>query len=191
MTNVINSLKEKFETLGKEGYILDIDTDSFIARLKRVSKRARFGYKQEWAYRFKSLDALLTFVEKDYNSRIKSIESSATRKTERKENAKKQANSVNVGDIFCYSWGWEQTNVDFYQVVEKPSSATVIVRPINYKTLEECSWASEYVRPVKDSFVGERTEKVRLNGTSFKRSCGYASKVDSPETSKHYHSWYA
>ena len=25
--------------------------------------------------------------------------------------------SVNKGDIFTYTWGWEQTNVEFYEVV--------------------------------------------------------------------------
>lgn len=188
----MNELKAKYETLGKEGYELSFETEYMVARLKRVSKRAKGGYKQVWAYRFKSEDQMIKYVSNDYETRAKNIQSDLDYKAKRKEEAKQVSESVNVGDIFCYSWGWEQTNVDFYQVVSKPSKATIIVRAIGYESLETTSWASEYVRPVRDSFLkNSPEEKVRLNGRYFKRSCGYATKVENPETSKHYHSWYA
>jgi hypothetical protein len=28
-------------------------------------------------------------------------------------------NDIQIGDIFCASWGYDQTNVDFYEVVRK------------------------------------------------------------------------
>lgn len=35
--------------------------------------------------------------------------------------------AVNVGDIFVSSWGWEQTNIDFYKVVAKTKARIKVV----------------------------------------------------------------
>lgn len=37
---------------------------------------------------------------------------------------------VSVGDVFASSWGYEQTNVSFYQVVSVHGKKTVMVREI-------------------------------------------------------------
>jgi hypothetical protein len=111
------------------------------------------------------------------------------RKAERKSKALKERDSVKVGDIFCYSWGWEQTNVDMYEVIEKKSKASIVVRPIATETVQSTSWASENCRAVPGHFIGE-PETVRLNGASFKRSSGSANKMQDPKKSV-YRSWYA
>ncbi|HCB5058448.1 TPA: hypothetical protein M0F96_004014 [Salmonella enterica subsp. enterica serovar Paratyphi C] len=38
--------------------------------------------------------------------------------------------TVSVGDIFVASWGYEQTNVSFYQVISLHGKTTVTVREI-------------------------------------------------------------
>ena len=41
---------------------------------------------------------------------------------------------VKVGDIFCNSWGWEQTQVDFYEVVRvSKTGKTGDLRPIGFE----------------------------------------------------------
>ena len=68
----------------------------------------------------------------------------------------KRSGSVNVkvGDVFVDSWGYEQTNIDFYQVVELVGKSTVVVREIGGETVgEPTSYCSDVVRPVKDSFL--------------------------------------
>lgn len=42
---------------------------------------------------------------------------------------------IKEGDIFYNSWGWEQTNIDFYQVV-KATESTVTIRAIRSKIVE-------------------------------------------------------
>ena len=44
---------------------------------------------------------------------------------------------VKVGDLFYISWGYEQTNVDFFQVIELKGEASVIVREVYPKMVEE------------------------------------------------------
>lgn len=43
--------------------------------------------------------------------------------------------SLRVGDILYSSWGWEQTNIDFYQVIAIRGSAVDLAaaRPANYR----------------------------------------------------------
>ena len=44
--------------------------------------------------------------------------------------------SLRVGDILYSSWGWEQTNIDFYQVVAIRGSA-VDLRQLDQRTTED------------------------------------------------------
>jgi len=65
----------------------------------------------------------------------------------------KNAN-VSVGDVFASSWGYEQTNVNFYQVISTHSKKTVTVREIRAATHLTDSMVG-YKIPVLDDFTGE------------------------------------
>lgn len=72
-----------------------------------------------------------------------------------KQNNQEQKNylGIKVGDIFHYSWGYEQTNCDYFQVVGLKGNKSVIIREIAYKITETIGYESYKVRPVKDSFL--------------------------------------
>ncbi|MEW6901087.1 hypothetical protein [Trueperella pyogenes] len=61
---------------------------------------------------------------------------------------------VNVGDIFASSWGYDQTNVSFYQIV-KVTPKTVVLAPIAKRREDALTWASETVMPICGQFIGE------------------------------------
>jgi hypothetical protein len=63
-------------------------------------------------------------------------------------------NKVKLGDIFCSTWGYEQTNVDFFIVV-KLTDKTVWLHPIGSQTVENCGWESNYVKPDPVHLKGE------------------------------------
>lgn len=44
---------------------------------------------------------------------------------------------VKVGDLFSSSWGWEQTNVDFFQVVALVGARSVRVREVHPQMVSE------------------------------------------------------
>ena len=148
-------------------------------------------------YRYKTIEKLRTAIENKIKGAQEALEHKAEQKVAVAEKAAKITEGTSQGDVFCYSWGWEQTNVDFYQVVEKKTAKSMIVREISCRTLSEASWASDYVRPEKDAFLVRKDgtykeETVRLNQWGgFNRSCGSANKIENPEESKHYRSWYA
>jgi len=77
---------------------------------------------------------------------------------------------VEVGDIFHESWGYDQTNANFYQVV-RTTRTGVYLREIQFRQAGD-GWN---VEPVPDAFIehepgtDHRIGKVREDGTIFKR----------------------
>jgi hypothetical protein len=57
--------------------------------------------------------------------------------------------TVEIGTIFVCSWGYDQTNIDYYQVVEfTPSGKSVRIRRICKRAHD-----GDRVLPVKDAFL--------------------------------------
>lgn len=67
---------------------------------------------------------------------------------------------IQAGDIFYTSWGYEQTNVDFYQVI-RATEKTVWVREIRGTT--SGGWRGE-TEPIKDSFVSDKVLRRKIHG---------------------------
>ena len=87
--------------------------------------------------------------------------------TPTKAKAKKQPVNkygVKVGDMFCDIWGYEQTNVDFYQVVDLKGSTTVVLKPVK-KNARMIGDMSYMVSPIKDDFLeGKYKTRLMTNG---------------------------
>jgi len=95
--------------------------------------------------------------------------------------------AIGVGTILHDSWGYEQTNCDFYQVVEKKGQ-TVTLRKIGAKDVGPQGFMSTHLKPVPDQFAGEPFKKrITANGVKVKH--GIASPIDPDQT--FYSSWYA
>lgn len=73
---------------------------------------------------------------------------------ELRQRAKSQyQNPYKVGDILHHSWGYDQTNCDFYQVVEV-KNASVVLRKIAAETVPESEgFMCEMLMPKKDAFI--------------------------------------
>ena len=65
---------------------------------------------------------------------------------------------VEVGDFFYTSWGWEQTNIDFYEVVAL-GAKSVKVRQVGVKVVEDHT-SQEAVVPAAGHYIGEVETKV-------------------------------
>ncbi|CQQ96527.1 Uncharacterised protein [Yersinia enterocolitica] len=62
--------------------------------------------------------------------------------------------SVSVNDVFVSSWGYEQTNVNFYQVISVHGKKTVTVREIRAETFFDSSMSGKK-QPILNDFIGE------------------------------------
>ncbi len=64
------------------------------------------------------------------------------------------ADGVHVGDLFCESWGYEQTNVSFFQVVALKGKHTAVLREIGRDYVGGYSWSGT-ARPERGHFIGD------------------------------------
>ena len=171
------------------GLELKFDAERPVVTCIRPTKRARIGYKVEFCYRFPTAERMYQYVEGFLAGRKEAAALKEERKVARAAARKEAVENVKKGDIFVASWGWEQTNVDAYQVVEK-KGATVTLREIGLDTIYGSEGhMSDRVRPVKNLFIGEAFTK-RITGRGIKISdCQYASPAE--EGKDFYRSWYA
>jgi hypothetical protein len=184
---IMNELITKYAA---NGLILELDEDRVIGKCVRVSARAKLGYKIMFNYRFRSVERMVEYVEEYINDHINSIAARAARKETQKQKAVELAANVNVGDIFVSSWGYEQTNVDFYQVIEKPSASTVIVRKIAAATVDGSEgYMYRNVRAVPNAFIGAPMKKRLDAYGGFKISSFQIARPTTAEK-EHYNSWY-
>lgn len=111
--------------------------------------------------------------------------------------AKKQAPALaeipfKIGDIIYNSWGWEQTNIDFYEIT-RVTKASVFIRPIQGEYTDEgYSNMSGFLKPIKGKYTGREQRKAIQwhNGNPYiKFEFGGYSKYQEGE--EIYCSWYA
>ena len=90
------------------------------------------------------------------------------------------AHGIHIGDLFYESWGYEQTNVEFYQVIELKGKATAIIRKLANDYGQGFAMTGK-VRPIRDCFAKEDTYTRRTR-------TGYDGRpeVGSPRGDGHY-----
>ncbi len=71
------------------------------------------------------------------------------------------AEGIHAGDILFSCWGYDQTNIDFYQVEQLRGRHTLILRPIAAKSEQHGRTWDGLTRPVRDAFEGEERYTVR------------------------------
>jgi hypothetical protein len=107
------------------------------------------------------------------------------------------------GDFLYTSWGWEQTNIDFVQIIDKTTSR-LMVRAVEKKSVEQTGHMSGKCSPVRNAFLGPVFYlSIRPNGKnsehfvrgSYTEENRTRHSVDTfyktSETESHYYSWYA
>ena len=182
----MNDLIAKYAAHGLE---LEIDEASIVAKCVRPSPRARLGYKIEFNYRYGSVARMIEHVEQFLAGVERAIEYKAQRKAERAAQRVAAVENVQEGDIYVASWGWEQTNIDAYQVVAK-KGATVTLREVGLQSVEGSEgFMCDRVVPVKDAFIGKEFKK-RITGKYIKIDDVRSASV-AEDGKSFYRSWYA
>lgn len=84
---------------------------------------------------------------------------------------------VEVGDVLLSSWGYEQTNIDYYEVTAIIGSRMVEIRPIGQETVETGYMQGKCV-PVPGLYIGEPMRKAAKDGAVKIASYASAYKVE-------------
>lgn len=162
-----------------EGYVLMAKDEAVGLEVYRDPNRlVAIGYagkrmKPDFNYRFQSEERLEKYVM-DYVVDIMAVK--VLKENRRKEQAERNKNiSVQVGDIFRSSWGYEQTNIDYYQVVAVKGQM-VEVREIGQQREEDGYLCGKCI-PAPGMFIGEPI-KARLKAVGDRPAFKVASYAD-------------
>lgn len=104
--------------------------------------------KPLWHYSFASPERRQAQIDETVKSRKSLIEYKEKELQKRRD----FVHNIQKGEIFVSSWGYDQTNIDFYEVVEIKGKM-VVVREIASK-LHESKPPTDYVLPEPGKFVG-------------------------------------
>lgn len=128
------------------------------------------------------------FVQKCKLDEDARLERASKRKAENAAWTAEHSSEIHVGSILHYSWGYEQTNCEYFEVVEKRGLA-VVIRPIASATVPGSEgFMCESLCPSPGQFTGPPIRK-RIGPHGIRMDFGCASVVHPWE--KHYASHYA
>lgn len=111
--------------------------------------------KPVFHYRFKSPERMQEYIDKFFADRKQHFVRKAEAKAKRESASQEMANKAKVGDIYYSSWGYDQTNIDFYQIVGKKGKMSFLVQKIGSKITKHTDWGADYVVPNPDHTRGE------------------------------------
>lgn len=144
-------------------------------------------------YSFPSEAARLAYLDQVKASEDSQQAHKADHKQKKVAGRDKLAAEIQVGTILNYSWGYDQTNQDFFQVVERFGKYGVKIREIGYESVpgSDKGGMSDQVVPVKDAFVADAPvlSKIITSQYGIPMDHGAASPVGDRES--FYRSWYA
>lgn len=162
---------------------------TYTDRLGQLSAIAYSGkrHKADFHYIYHSEERRQASI----NSYFDRLRASHAIRAQRRAEYQDFRHTLKVGDILDYSWGYDQTNVDFFQVLAVKDKS-VVIRQIQGHTIpgEGCAPMSGYSLPLKDRFVErERPMLKRVRkGNCISMDYGTAEKWDGVPS---YTSWYA
>lgn len=114
--------------------------------------------KADWHYSYQN-EALRA---KRVQETLDAYAESAARKQAARDAKKNQPNPFKVGDVLVNTWGYDQTNVDFYVVVRTTRHSVDIAR-CGAKSVDATGWASDTCVPDPEKVSGE-TMRKRVQG---------------------------
>lgn len=144
----------------------------------------------DYHYRFANNEKASEWLDRLLENERKVDKYNSDRKSEAERRKEAMRESVKVGTILHGSWGYDQTNCELYEVVERPSKAVAIIRPVATETVPGSEgFMSCKLRPVPGRHTGDPIRKmITAWGVKLHDSC---TLTPCSADSEHYSSWYA
>lgn len=150
-------------------------------RLIRGSTKAIVGglgfvgkaQKPAWHFLFTSDERRAAHVKQFFESRQATVAFKAKMRKEQNEAPR----GLNVGDLLRCMWGYEQTNVDYYEVTALIGEHMVEIRKIAATSYED-AWQQGESIPLPGKYIGEPMRKRARQGYVRLNSYSGASKME-------------
>lgn len=132
--------KDYADKVTKEGVKAEvylIDNDNGPVAMGFAGRRSKYDFY----VRFRSEESRAEFVEKYFAK----LARRAAEKAERQAKVKGFEHTLKKGDVLYSSWGYDQTNIDFYEVVEVVGKKSVKIQKINSAIQHRGDSGADYV----------------------------------------------
>jgi len=130
--------------------------------------------KSDWHFIFRSEEARTARSNEHFDN----IAGHAKSMTERKEKRKAYKHTLQIGDVLKASWGYDQTNIDYWEVTAIVSAHMVEVREIG-SISHDTGWQRGECVPAPGRYIGAPERKRVLEGNCLKfKSYKYAYPVE-------------
>jgi len=136
-----------------EVYIIENGPNYVAKGFKGKAAKSAFHYK------FRTAERMAEYIDEFFADYAKVLEYKANKKAEDKLKKIEAAAALKVGDIYYSSWGYDQTNIDFYKIVDVKGAKATLVE-IAKKYLEPDSQYEDKVVPDPDVLVGKPMNKI-------------------------------
>lgn len=173
-------IKKIEKTIGKTDYIFttykhDNNGKTHLSLMaEKKTPKSRLGIKVLWHYSMSSgqqaEEYMFSFIKRTQEAYDKREQEKATKR----QAAKSFVHKYQIGDILYDSWGYEQTNVDFYQVVER-TDKTIKIREIAGEATEKNHGDYGKKIAIPGKFVGEEIETKKVTVPFSPEDPGYVS----------------
>jgi len=178
----------------KIDYFEDIKLEVFRYEIKGVPYLVTFEgrkIKPTLKYRYDDIetrdDRFYTEINKVRLNHLNKLEQKELKRMKEKE----EFNKVKVGNIFASSWGYDQTNVNYYKLISIKGKTGTFVEVYKKTVKGSEGYMSSTVTPDADNHYGKEF-KARITGNRIKTNYTYAyNKGQDYENIKNYCSWYA
>lgn len=111
--------------------------------------------KPAWRYSFRTEQEREAYVIQWSEA----LKEAANRKAAERAEKAAWVHGFKVGDLLSYSWGYDQTNIDYFEVTAV-YGRMVGIRPIGSKTTESTGSMSDYRIPVPGTYYGPEVRKL-------------------------------
>ena len=136
-----------------------MNEEAMTLLIKRDAPRSRFGYKVVVNYKFRTIQSMSEYFERWRAAQERHENEVQAIKAAQKKARANFVNPFEVGQVFYDSWGYDQTNIDFYQVTQV-GNKSVKIRNISQIMTRAAGYMCEYVRPDIGNFIGEEETKI-------------------------------
>ena len=151
------TLKIFKEALGIEIYIVDREVGG-RKTYEAVGWTGKQQIKPAINHYYRTPESRQEAIERTVRGTIEAYQRRRQRIVERN-----QPHDFQVGDILTGSWGYDQTNVEFFQVIEVPSAQYVVIRELAQRR-ETTGYDQGNCEPAPDTFIGEPLRRKVIDG---------------------------
>jgi hypothetical protein len=171
----MKNLIEKYESLG---FHLSVKNEPmFVGYCTKKVSKARFP-KALFNYRFRSAERMAEYC-KEWIERVEINMNSLKQIKEQKKIAQQNMNhNYKVGQVLYNSWGYDQTNIDFFQIVEVKQKSIKIRAIYSYQVEGSEGFMCANVKPAIDQFKGEPILKKVVVSVGYNGNIGYYIKAE-------------